>query len=232
MKGVRPLVILGAAGFGMEVLWVASRMSISPVFPGWQVIGFVDDDEKLQGTVISGVPVLGTVSEFLKRYAGQKLHFHCAMGHNQNRQRLAELYESYGFMPATLIDPTAAVSPQSEIGPGCYIAPQVCVAPEAKIGRHVLVNVGASVGHHCVMEDYAQACPGARLNGHCVVERLAFLGSNATLQPGKRVGEGATVGASSFVLRNVKPYSLVIGVPARSMQYAPPAEAELADNSN
>ncbi|MGA2052051.1 MAG: acetyltransferase [Opitutales bacterium] len=223
VQGKRPLVIVGAGGFGMEVLWVVSRISAALGPSGWNVIGFVDDKSALQGVRVDGVQVLGKVNEFLERYAGQKLYFHCAIGKNRHRQRLAELFESHGFLPATLIDPLAAVSPHAEIGLGSYIAPQVCVAPLAKVGRHVLINMGSSVGHHCQVDDYAQACPGTRMNGKCVVEKLAFLGSNVTLQPGKRVGEGATVGASSFVLRNVPPYSLVMGVPARLMQYAPPA---------
>ena len=221
LEGPRPLVIVGAGGLGLEALFVASRMSAEPNFPGWNVLGFVDDSDTIQGGWVDGLPVMGSVPDFFERYKGQKLHFHCAVGNNRDRQKLAVLFESHGFMPATLIDPLTAVSPRATIGPGSYIAPHVSVASEAKLGRYVLLNVGSSVGHHCIVEDFAQACPGVRLNGHCVVERLAFLGSNATLQPGKRVGEGATVGANSFVLRNVKPHSLVIGVPARTMQYAP-----------
>jgi hypothetical protein len=217
------LVIVGAGGLGLEVLWVASRMSMETNFPGWNVLGFVDDSAAIQGGWVEGLPVMGSIPEFFERYKGQDLHFHCAIGNNHQRKKLAELFEEQGFQPATLIDPLSAISPRAVIGPGSFIAPRNYIGPESCLGRHVLINVAASIGHHCVMGDYSQICPGVRLSGHCIIDKLAFLGSNAAVQPGKRVGEGATVGACSFVVRDVKPNTLVVGVPARAMQHAPSA---------
>jgi acetyltransferase-like isoleucine patch superfamily enzyme len=65
-----------------------------------------------------------------------------------------------------------------------------------------------------------------RVNGHCVVEKLAFLGSNSVIHPGKRVGENATVAAGSFVVRDAPPHTLVIGVPAMTVHHAPSFDAE------
>jgi sugar O-acyltransferase (sialic acid O-acetyltransferase NeuD family) len=226
----RPLVIVGAGGHGLEVLWVAARMSMEPIFGSWNVLGFVDDRLSMRGRLIEGLPMLGSVNEFLESYRGQPLYFHCALGHNNVRQKLAEMFEAQGFQPATLIDPTAVVSPRAAISPGAYIAPRTYIGPMAKIGRHSLINVAASIGHHCVMGDFSQACPGVRVNGHCVVEKLAFLGSNAVVHPGKRVGESATVGASSFVVRDVPPHTLVIGVPAVAIHYSSAFSPETADS--
>jgi sugar O-acyltransferase (sialic acid O-acetyltransferase NeuD family) len=216
----RPLVIIGAGGHGLEVLWVAARMTMEPTFGSWNVLGFVDDRASMRGKMIEGLPVLGSVEEFLEGYKGQPLFFHCAVGNNVRRQALAMLLESRGFQPATLMDPLTVVSPRAIIGPGTYVAPRCYIGPSARIGRHVLINVAASIGHHSSMGDYSQACPGVRVNGHCVVERLAFLGSNSVIHPGKRVGENSTVAAGSFVVRDVQPHTLVIGVPAVTVKFA------------
>jgi sugar O-acyltransferase (sialic acid O-acetyltransferase NeuD family) len=216
----RPLVIIGAGGHGMEVLWVAARMSLEPVFGSWNVLGFVDDRPSLRGRVVEGLPVLGSVQEFLESHRGRPLYFHCAIGSNAQRQRLAELFEREGFQPATIMDPMTVVSPRAKIGPGSYVAPRCYIGPLAQIGRYVLVNVGASVGHHSVMGDYSQACPGVRVNGHCVVEKLAFLGSNSVVHPGKRVAENTTVAACSFVVRDTQPNTLVVGVPAMTLHHS------------
>lgn len=215
----RPLVIIGAGGHGMEVLWVAARMCVEPVFGSWNVIGFVDDRASLRGRLVEGLPVLGSVQEFLESHRGRPLYFHCAIGSNAQRQRLAELFEREGFQPATVMDPLTVVSPRAIIGPGCYIAPRCYIGPLARLGRYVLVNVGASIGHHSMMGDYAQACPGVRVNGHCVVEKLAFLGSNSVVHPGKHVGENATVAAGSFVVRDALPNTLVVGIPAMTVHH-------------
>ncbi|GAB4347061.1 MAG: hypothetical protein Kow0099_28850 [Candidatus Abyssubacteria bacterium] len=53
------------------------------------------------------------------------------------------------------------------------------------------------------------------------VERSAFIGLNSVVMPGVTVGEGAIVGACSFVNRDVGPYEIAVGVPARAMKERP-----------
>jgi acetyltransferase-like isoleucine patch superfamily enzyme len=45
----------------------------------------------------------------------------------------------------------------------------------------------------------------------------ASIGSNATILCGITIGEGATIGAGSVVTRDVPPWAVVVGVPARAM---------------
>jgi acetyltransferase-like isoleucine patch superfamily enzyme len=52
--------------------------------------------------------------------------------------------------------------------------------------------------------------------------RKAYVGVNATLLPGIKVGENAVVGAGSVVTKDVAPFSLVMGVPARYVREVPP----------
>ncbi len=225
----RPLFIIGAGGHGLEVLWVAARMSLDPIFGSWNVLGFVDDHSSLRGRMIEGVPVLGSVTEFLAANQGKPWFFHCALGSNLQRQKLAEQFEAAGFQAATIMDPQTVISPRATLGAGCYVAPRCYIGPRATVGRHVLINVSASIGHHCTMGDYSQACPGVRVNGHCQVGRMAFLGSNAVIHPGKRVGENSTVAAGSFVVRDVSPNTLVVGVPAVAVHHTPSFEFEAAE---
>jgi galactoside O-acetyltransferase len=48
-----------------------------------------------------------------------------------------------------------------------------------------------------------------------VIERNVWIGANATILPGVRVGHGSVVGAGAVVARDVPPLSVVLGVPAR-----------------
>lgn len=206
---MRRLIIVGGGGAGGEALFVAGRMAGE-----WEVIGFCDDAPGLKGTAVEGVPVLDGVDGVIARYGADGLWFHCAIGRNSTRKRIAERLEAAGFRPATLVDPTAVVAPSAVIDAGTYVAPLAFAGPGARVGRHVLVNVNASVGHHSTVGDFAQICPGARLSGGTVIGEGAFIGSNAVTVPLVRVGEWATLGAASLAARDVPPHVTAIGVPA------------------
>ncbi len=53
------------------------------------------------------------------------------------------------------------------------------------------------------------------------IEHHAWLGVRATVLPGVRVGEGAVVAAGAVVTRDVEPYTVVAGVPAKQIRTRP-----------
>jgi galactoside O-acetyltransferase len=55
----------------------------------------------------------------------------------------------------------------------------------------------------------------ARFSEPIVLEDKVWVGSNAVIMPGVRVGRGSVVGAGSVVTRDVPPMTVVVGVPAR-----------------
>lgn len=206
---MKRLIIVGAGGAGSEALLVAARMTWK-----WEVIGFCDDAPSLKGTALDGVPVLENIDGLVERFGAQGLSFHCAIGHNQARKRIADRLEGAGFHPATLVDPTAVLAQSAVIGAGAYVAPFAFVGPGCRVGRHVLINVSATVGHHCTVGDFVQLCPGARLSGGTILGEGAFVGSNAVTVPLIHIGEWSTLGASSLAARDVPPHVTAIGVPA------------------
>jgi sugar O-acyltransferase (sialic acid O-acetyltransferase NeuD family) len=206
---MQKLIIVGAGGAGIECWFVAARMA-----GVWEMVGFCDDSPALKGKSIEGGTVLDNTEGVLARYHDRGVFFHCALGRNEIRQRVAARFEAAGFLPATLVDPTAVTAASAEIGAGTYIGPLAWVGPASHIGRHVLINVGASVGHNNQVGDFAQICPGARLSGGTVVGEGAFIGSNAVTVPLARVGEWATLGAASLAARDVPARVTAIGVPA------------------
>lgn len=215
MSETRNLVIVGAGGFGSEVLWVAHDMNETGTQEfRWNVLGFADDNPNRKGETYEDLPILGTTEE-VARDLGAGTWFHGAIGANRQRQKVAIFLESRGLRPATLVHSSVVIGPGASIGEGTYVGALTVIAPQAVIGRHVLINTQVGVGHHSVTGDFAQLCPGAKLNGGCILDRLAFVGSNAVIHPYKRVGEGATVGSSSYVIRSVEPHVTVMGVPAR-----------------
>lgn len=81
-----------------------------------------------------------------------------------------------------------------------------------KIGRQVSVSSGAWLvtGSHDIN------APDFRAAFHpIVIEDYAWIGARATILAGTRIGEGAVVMAGAVVTRDVEPYTIVGGIPAR-----------------
>ena len=211
------LFIVGAGGFGSEALWVAERTG------SFDVAGFFDDNPDRKGESYDNIPIVGTTDEIKDHLNGGDQIF-LAIAKNKIRQRLANKLKILEIENASLIDPTVIMAPTASVGEGTFIGPGVIVAPHAKVGKFVLINTHVGIGHHSCIGDFSQICPGARISGGCIIEDLAFIGSNATLQPRIRVGQGASVGAGSYVVHRVKPRFSVVGVPARTVSR--PAKTE------
>ncbi len=103
------------------------------------------------------------------------------------------------------------------IGPNCIIGPFTTLDGRGTltIGRNV--NVAGQVltigGSHLVDSPTAEG-----LIGKVVIGDNAWIAMRATILPGITVGEGAYVAAAALVNRDVPPYTLVGGVPAKKIR--------------
>lgn len=211
----KALILVGAGGAGAEALWLARRLRAAGRAEGWTVVGFADDNAALAGQTVGGARVLGSSVQVIREYAGRGAGFHCAIGSNLARERVAAQWESAGFTPVTLIDPAALVADSASIGSGCYVGAHAIVSERAQIGRHVILNFAAMVGHDGLVGDFAQLCPGARMNGQCGAGVASFLGANAVLAPGKKMGARSVLGGASFLTDDLQDGATALGVPAR-----------------
>jgi len=211
---MRDLIVFGAGGFAQEVAWVVESMneSLSEI-DRWNLLGYADDDISRAGLTLYGYQVLS--NEHVASRDPEKLWFHCAIGRNGAREMVATRLEASGMRAATLIHPSVMRAKFVEVGEGSYVAPGVVLSPMVVIGRHVLVNQRSSVGHDTKLDDFSQICPGAQINASCTIERGAFVGSNASVHQGRRIGAAAVVGANAQVIRDVAAKTTVAGVPAQ-----------------
>lgn len=80
------------------------------------------------------------------------------------------------------------------------------------IGRNVCIRDNNG-GHYINRPFYKESRP-------VIIEDKAWIASNVTIMPGVTVGEGAIIGANSFVTENVPPYTMVSGNPAKIVDEA------------
>lgn len=206
------LVVVGAGGFGPEVVWAARNANACN--PLYDILGYCDDDADKHGTCLDGLTVLGTV-ESLDSELSAKPYFICAIGNNAARAEVVERVLGLGWHPASVIDPSVMVADGVIVGNGTYVGAGTIISPNAVIGEHVLINHHCSVGHDSELSAFVQLSPGARVSGACVLEEGVMLGSNAVVAPGRRVGRQSTIGAASFAMTNIPGHVTAIGNPAR-----------------
>lgn len=118
----------------------------------------------------------------------------------------------------------------SEIGENCNIGQNVVVSPGVKLGKNVKVQNNVSIYTGVICDDDVFLGPSmvftnvinprsmiARRDNYetTIVEKGATVGANATIICGNIIGRYAFIGAGAVVTKDVKPYALVVGNPAR-----------------
>ncbi|WP_345249913.1 acyltransferase [Pigmentiphaga soli] len=104
------------------------------------------------------------------------------------------------------------VAGRAVIGDGCKIQNNVSVYDNVTIEQDVFC--GPSMVFTNVLNPRAHIERKAEYR-HTLIKRGASLGANCTIVCGVTIGEFAFVGAGAVVNKNVPPYALVVGVPAR-----------------
>lgn len=104
------------------------------------------------------------------------------------------------------------------IGAGSYIGPN-CVlfgAGGIEIGEAALISPGVVITshQHTFLRDDVDVREQPLQFRRVVIERDVWVGANATILPGVRLGEGSVVGAGAVVTRDVPERAVVVGVPA------------------
>ena len=85
---------------------------------------------------------------------------------------------------------------------------------EPDAGKSVICTV-LRAANHCFDSLEKPIMLQGHLYGEIVIEDDVWIAANCTITPGTRIGHGAVVGAGAVVTRDVEPYAIVGGVPAR-----------------
>ena len=128
------------------------------------------------------------------------------------------------FIKKTSIDDYTYVAPRTQIG-SAVIGKYCSIGPDVKIGLGMHPSRDM-VSTHPAFFSKQNASTITYAENNCFQETIAvsiendvWIGANALIKDGVHIGNGAIIGASALVVKNVEPYSIVGGVPAKLIRY-------------
>ena len=124
------------------------------------------------------------------------------------------------------IEPGAIIRDMVEIGDHCVIMMGAVLNIGAVIGERTMIDMNVVVGGRATVGKNCHIGAGTVLAGvieppsadPVIVEDDVLIGANAVVLEGVKVGKGAVVAAGSIVVKNVEPYTVVAGVPAKMLK--------------
>ena len=162
---MKRLVILGAGGYGRTVADVAHQLGYSTIV--------LDDADPAH-----------PLSSF-QSYFNFSTFFIPAFGNNAFRMEWINKIEENGGQLATLIHPTAYVSPTATIKSGTVILPHAVVNTDVVVGKGCIINLGAIVDHRCILEEGVHICLGAIVKGENRTVRWRPIDSGEVVEVGQ-----------------------------------------------
>ncbi|SPA26387.1 conserved hypothetical protein [Cupriavidus taiwanensis] len=211
--GLTPLVIYGAGGFAREVLQVALDMNSQT--PRWDVQGFLVDPGYDVAEPVHGLPVM-TTDTWLAPVDGELV---IAIGDTSARRAIADrMHAQFGMRFATLVHPRAWVGRQVRIGEGSVICAGALITTDISIGRHVHVNLGCTIGHDAILEDFVTLNPSVNVSGNVHLCEGVMAGTGVKLIPHIRVGAGTVLGAGAVAVADLPADVTAVGIPAKAIR--------------
>lgn len=212
---MKDIIIIGAGDFGKEVAWLIEDINAKE--SKYNILGMLDDDETKIGKEYYGYKCLGRIESLLEISKEKPVCAVIAMQDGAIRKKIVERLTGFNNWE-TLIHPSVNVSKTSQIGRGCVVCAGSNISVNTEIGNQCLFNISVTVGHDCSIEDFASLMSGSCVCGHVSIGEGAYLATNSTVIPGKKVGKHAIVGAGSVAIRNVRDDTTVMGVPAKAVR--------------
>ncbi len=208
---MKNIVIIGASGHGSMILDCIEKEE------RYSVVGFVDSFKE-KGTRRNGYPILGNeldlpglIDEF--DIKGAIL----AIGNNWTRKIVADSIGNIApnLKMVTVIHPSVLIGKDVEIGKGSVIMPGAIVNANSRIGSFCVLNTNSSLGHDGIMEDFSSMASGVCTGGNLTLRQFSAVSLGANIIEHITIGKHSVIGAGSLVVKDVEPFSVVYGSPAR-----------------
>ena len=101
---------------------------------------------------------------------------------------------------------------------GSFIVKLAILNHGCSVGDNCVINTRALIEHGCHIKNHVNVSTNATLNGDVICEEGSFIGSGTVVNGQLTIGEWSLVGSGAVVIKDVRPHTTVVGVPAKEIQ--------------
>lgn len=208
---MKKIVIAGAGGFGRELLqWIKD---INEKTLTWEILGFIDDNLNALDGVETDAKVVGTIKDYVGK---EDEEVALAFGSPELKRKIVSILKAKGATFATIIHPTALLSPFAHYGEGFIMFPYSKLSCNSTVGDFVTL-LSTPIGHDNVIGDYTVISGGCNIVRNVKIGQDVFLAAGVCIAQDVVIGDGAYLGLGSVILKDVKPGAKMFGNPARPL---------------
>jgi sugar O-acyltransferase (sialic acid O-acetyltransferase NeuD family) len=204
-----PLLVFPCNGNALEAL--------DCLGDAFRLLGFVDDTPQKLGIGPAGIPVLAR--DALLKWPDAKVL--AVPGSSTSFPARRAVIDSLNLPPerfATVVHPSARVSPMATIGHNVLLMAGVVVTSNAVIGDHVCVLPNTVIHHDVTIGAWTLVGSNVTIAGGTRIGENCYVGSGTSVMNGLRVGARSLIGLGSTVIRDCADDSRLAGNPARLLR--------------
>lgn len=188
--------------------------SLKKTSPNFEVKGFLDNDPKKIGSSFYGYPVLGDLI-WAKNLNLDEIRFVNLITRDcVTRYNTSKVIKDMGGKFCNFIHPSVNLE-MVKLGSGIYIQENVVTQAEVEIGDNSSIHIGTLVGHETKIGKSTFIAHACSVSGCVNIGNGVFMGTGAKIIPRLKIGDGCIIGAGSVVIKDLPPFSVAVGSPAK-----------------
>ena len=115
---------------------------------------------------------------------------------------------------------TSRISKDITVGPYSSIGPKAWIGPKVELGKYVMIAPNVTItgdDHHFDVVGKPVIFSGRPPIRKTIIEDDVWVGQNVSIRAGVVIGRGAILAMGAVVTKNVEPYTIVGGLPAKEI---------------
>ena len=203
----KPVIIFGA-GQGGNTMKEALESQKE-----FEVVCFLDDNAS---SLSNNLPIY-TPEKATDLFEMGLIDIAIALTPGSLRVKLYEQLKDIGFNFINVIHANTYISPSVEIGIGNHIKSGANIETNTKIGNFCIIDNSVAIAHDNIIEDGCHLAPGVALGSNIHLSENIVIGIGASISTGVKIGKNAIISVGSSVTSDVDEYTVVEGVPAKTL---------------